>query len=108
MTVDELIELEIKTREMVAQLEKEISGAALAPPPKLDGTEGRLSRQDSLQQHEIALEGQRRRQLRLQQLQAALRRMDRGEFGRCASCGRGIEYARLELQPQTLACGTCA
>lgn len=108
MTVDELIELEIRTREAVALLEKEIAEAEMAPPPKLDGTEGRLSRQDSLQQHEIAMEGQRRRKLRLKQLHEALHRMDLGEFGRCATCGREIEYSRLDLQPHTLACKTCA
>jgi DnaK suppressor protein len=34
----------------------------------------------------------------------ALRRMDRGEYGRCIDCGRQIEIARLEAVPWTPYC----
>jgi len=110
MDADQLIDLEIKTRDLVAQLEAEIEEAEKhkAPPGKLDGTEGRLSRQDSLMRHEMDKEGQRRRQQRLHLLNDALHRMDTGEFGYCVNCHAEIDYERLEMQPETRVCGTCA
>lgn len=110
MDIDQLIELEIKTRDLVAALEQEIQDAEKhkAPPGKLDGTEGRLSRQDTLMNHEFAKEAQRRRQVRLQLLKDALERMDLGTFGQCANCSAAIENDRLELQPETLVCANCA
>jgi len=109
MDVDKLIELEIATRALVAELEQEIAvnGAAAGPPGKLDGTEGRLSRQDSMQHHEMAKDAQRRRQERLTALRAALERMDDGTFGLCANCGQEIASERLEAQPEAQICGQC-
>lgn len=110
MTVDQLIDLEIKVREMISALKKEIEEAERhsAPPGQLDGTEGRLSRQDSLLNHEMGKEAQRRRNLRLRLLQKALEMMDDGSYGFCANCGREIEYERLDAQPETMICGSCA
>lgn len=97
-------------REQVAALEQEITEAEAhsAPPGQLDGTEGRLSRQDSLMRHQIDKEAQRRRQLRLRLLQEALCRMDAGEYGFCANCEREIEVSRLEAQPESTLCSLCA
>jgi len=39
---------------------------------------------------------------------AALRRIDRGHYGTCATCGAGIETVRLELVPETELCAECA
>lgn len=41
-------------------------------------------------------------------IHAALGRMDRGEYGCCASCGEEIEDARLDRLPFTAHCGSCA
>ncbi len=38
----------------------------------------------------------------------ALRRLDRGEYGRCASCGGVIEAGRLEALPEAERCAACA
>ncbi len=79
-----------------------------APPGQLDGTEGRLLRQDSLMRHQMEKEAARRRQLRLSQLRDALIRMDNGEYGFCSNCQNEIEFSRLEIQPEALICGPCA
>lgn len=110
MSIDELIELEVRVRDLVSELEKDIAEAGEhdAPPGQLDGTVGRLSRQDSLMRHQIDQEAQRRRHLRLRLLHEALLRMDSGEYGSCQNCHREIEPGRLEIQPEALLCGTCA
>lgn len=110
MTIDQIIEIEIRTGELIVQLEEEIEEAAAhsAPPSQLNGTEGRLSRQDSMIHHEIAKDAQRRRQARLTLLREAIKRMNAGEYGFCSNCRNEIEFARLEIQPETQICGSCA
>lgn len=41
-------------------------------------------------------------------IQAALTRMDEGEFGFCVSCGAEISEERLEVVPYTPFCRDCA
>jgi DnaK suppressor protein len=43
----------------------------------------------------------------LAQIDAALRRLDAGEYGDCADCGRPIGLARLRAQPAAERCGAC-
>jgi DnaK suppressor protein len=48
-----------------------------------------------------------RRQI-LEQVTAALGRIDSGEYGRCAECGRPIGVERLRALPYTTHCVECA
>ena len=41
-------------------------------------------------------------------IRAALRRMDKGEYGYCTRCGAKISEDRLDLLPQTPFCSDCA
>ena len=43
----------------------------------------------------------------LEAVQAALDRMDRGEFGRCTKCGNQISAARLDALPSAALCAQC-
>jgi RNA polymerase-binding transcription factor DksA len=43
----------------------------------------------------------------LHEVEAALRRMDDGSYGRCVECGGGIDVERLEILPQTPLCMGC-
>jgi len=69
---------------------------------------GRVSRMDALQGQAMALESQRRRELELRYIAAALQRMDQGDFGCCLECGEAIRYERLEYNPAVPLCITCA
>ena len=40
----------------------------------------------------------------LRDVRAALRRMENGTFGQCISCGRPIEFERLQVAPWTPFC----
>ena len=53
-----------------------------------------------------ALVTQHRR--RLAAVDAALRRVDDGSYGRCETCGRPIGDARLEARPEATTCIACA
>ena len=70
--------------------------------------QGRLSRIDAMQQQEMALEQERRRQRELRRVEAALQRIDEGTYGECVRCGDLIDPRRLEADPATPICHACA
>ena len=69
---------------------------------------GRLSRMDALQNQAMQLETERRRDVELTRSDAALKRIEDGAYGYCASCGEEIEKKRLEMDPSTPVCVDCA
>lgn len=78
-------------------------------PVALDpGVQGRLSRADALERQAVALQAERRRQAELARIDAALRRIEAGDYGSCAVCGEPIPEKRLGLDPTTFTCVACA
>ncbi len=78
-------------------------------PVELDQSRvGRLSRMDALQDQAMALETERRRQVELRLIEAALGRINAGDYGFCLSCGEEIAAKRLELDPTASLCIDCA
>ncbi len=72
---------------------------------ELDQTRvGRLSRMDALQAQAMSVESSRRRKALLRKIDAALVRVDSGEYGHCQSCGNPIHHKRLDLDPAALLC----
>ncbi len=43
----------------------------------------------------------------LEEVSAALKRIDDDQYGLCIECGQAIEPARLEFRPQSLRCVSC-
>jgi DnaK suppressor protein len=78
-------------------------------PVELDQTSvGRLTRMDALQSQAMAAEVERRREVELARIVTALERIKQGEYGDCVSCGEPIAPKRLELDPATPLCLSCA
>jgi DnaK suppressor protein len=69
---------------------------------------GRLTRMDALQSQAMAAEVERRRELEVARIESALERIEQGEYGYCVSCGEPIAPRRLELDPATPFCLSCA
>ena len=92
------------------ELLKLIEGAAgAAAPVELDQqVQGRLSRMDAIQGQAMAQATNERRRIEIAQIDAALKRMDEGEFGFCVVCGDAIATKRLELNPAIARCLECA
>ena len=85
------------------------SGADSRAPVELDQTRvGRLSRMDAMQQQAMALEADRRRTIELHRIEAALKRIEDGEYGYCLQCGGEIAAKRLDLDPTAPLCINCA
>ncbi len=90
-------------------LEAEETGRQAEDTVELDQTRvGRLSRMDALQAQAMSVETGRRRRLQLQQIEAALGRVDSGSYGECLRCGEDIGAGRLEIDPVATLCIGCA
>ncbi len=68
---------------------------------------GRLSRMDALQGQAMNNAIAERRRATLMRIEAALARLEDGEFGYCTICGDEIAEKRLELDPTVSACTSC-
>lgn len=78
-------------------------------PVKLDQSSvGRLSRMDAMQAQQMAQETARRRQRQLQKVDAALGRIESGDYGYCFACDEEIDLRRLEADPTHTRCVRCA
>jgi len=92
--------------ELAALMESATGSAA---PVELDQqVQGRLSRMDALQGQAMAQATGERRRVEIAQIDAALRRMDEGEYGYCVQCGEEIAEKRLALNPAIARCVDCA
>jgi len=69
---------------------------------------GRLSRMDALQQQAMAQATERRREAERARIDAALERLDEGDWGYCLVCGDKIAEKRLAHDPSMANCIKCA
>ena len=109
MAIDEKLIRE-KLLEMRAELETlEDQTRDNRKPVSLDQQSvGRLSRMDSLQVQAMDQAQQQARRRRIVRINAALERLDSGDFGYCVTCDEPIAEKRLNLDPSTPLCIKCA
>lgn len=69
---------------------------------------GRLSRMDAMQQQAMSNAEAARRAQDLRRIDAALARIEAGEYGSCVKCGNDIAEQRLRLDPAVATCIGCA
>lgn len=96
----------LQQREELVAL-RQSSSESRAPVELDQTTQGRLSRMDAMQQQAMAVEADRRRDLQIQRIDAALKRIESGDFGYCIKCDEEIAAKRLEIDPATAACIAC-
>jgi len=109
LTVEQLIELEERVHADIATLRREIAEfahhtEAIAP----DAAIGRISRVDAMQIQEMAKDAQRRREARLERLEAAAGRLADETYGMCEKCHEDIAWDRLDAVPEVTRCAQCA
>lgn len=86
---------------------REIAKSSRAPVELDQQSVGRLSRMDALQKQNMELATENRRQMRVKAIDAALQRIDNGEFGYCMICDEEIAPQRLEFDPAIAFCISC-
>lgn len=99
--------LRIRLLQRRGQLEREVNshvGAVrsdAAPEPGGDAA-------TQYQRHEIDMAEAERDSAELRDINAALARMDSGDYGLCRCCGAPIPHPRLDANPHALYCIACA
>ena len=102
-----------KDRDRLLELRKELepvadASAESAAVVELDQSRvGRLSRMDAMQAQAMAQASVQRRELMLRNIEAALKRLDAGDYGFCRDCEEPINPKRLEFDPTALRCIDC-
>jgi len=108
LTNEQMDELRTALLALRDELSRDLAGSSKAAQPvDLDQPIGRLSRMDAIQQQEMAQATRAGAMLRLKQVETALRRMEKGEFGICLECEDDVGYARLSARPEALLCVNC-
>ncbi len=109
LTAPQLQELVSDLHALQAQLRTVVADeAGLAGTVTLDqAAMGRVSRNDALQQQEMAKATRRRAELRLERIAGAFERVADEEYGDCPDCGEPIGYRRLKAMPETVFCVAC-
>ncbi|MDH5357265.1 MAG: TraR/DksA C4-type zinc finger protein [Gammaproteobacteria bacterium] len=78
-------------------------------PVQLDqASVGRVSRMDALQSQSMAVETTRLRQQQLRKITTALALIDSGDYGFCSVCDSEIDPRRLDIDPASSMCVSCA
>ena len=98
-------QLEESLVEIEQYLQKtEESAEAVSPDKGL----GRLSRMEAMQDQQLILEARRRKKMQKIAVQAALQRIENGQFGTCVFCGNAIALDLLEVSPESSSCVNCS
>ena len=86
-------------------LRAELAEAIVAPGQMTYGSQAAAATQVFEQQRDLALRD--RSLARLEQVEAAIARLDEGTYGRCTRCGGAIAAERLEALPWAALCIAC-
>ncbi len=103
-----------RMRDRLLKLRQELEALAAAGQEsaavvELDQSKvGRLSRMDAMQAQAMAQASGQRREAMLRNIDAALKRIDDGDYGLCCDCGEPIDPRRLDFDPTALRCIDCA
>ncbi|HUF48797.1 MAG TPA: TraR/DksA C4-type zinc finger protein [Vicinamibacterales bacterium] len=98
-------QLEARREELIGLIaDGRLADQPVSPDPAI----GRLTRQDAMQQQQMAAEIVRRLQAEQSRVELALRAMAAGEYGVCRLCEEPIAIARLRAMPDARLCVTCA
>ncbi len=90
------------------ELKRDIVGRTELPPTFEDN--GVLDSADSsVREHSMDLEGRliAMKSDRLEQINAALQRIDHGTYGVCVKCKKEIDPKRLDAEPAAMTCMDC-
>src|SRR5215813_7828990 len=90
------------------KIKRDIMGRTELPSTFDDNSE-LDSADQSVREHSMDLEGSlmNMKSDRLEQINAALQRIERGDYGICVKCGKEIDPRRLDAEPTAMTCMDC-
>lgn len=109
--MDELFinELKQKLTESLRKVKDDIVDLKESSKPiKPENSLGRLTRMDAIGAKSISDAALKNAQIKLTQIEAALKRIEEGEFGICVMCEDEISEKRLRAVPHAPTCLDCS
>lgn len=108
MTEQQIRELQTRLSSLRSELEARLkANAGDSKPVSLDDPIGRLSRMDAIQQQQMVAGTRRRMEEQLQQVRAAIGRIESSRYGFCLRCEEPVGYERLKIRPEATLCLEC-
>jgi DnaK suppressor protein len=108
LTAEELQELKADLVSLRGELKAMLDNPSESSRPvEPDSAIGRITRLDAMQMQQMARANLRTSQRRLQQVEAALQRVQSDSYGECAECGDDIGHPRLKARPEAPFCLSC-
>lgn len=108
LTAAQKTELAADLHALKASLEALLAATADGEKPvQLKDNKGRLTRMDEMHNQSILKANRNVTRNRLQQVLAALRRIEGDGYGECIECGDFIAFARLKAYPEASLCLDC-
>lgn len=80
----------------------------LTKPIAPDNAIGRLSRMEAINEKSVNEKAVANAENKVQSLEEALHRLEKGEYGECLVCEEPISKARLKVIPESAVCLNCA
>lgn len=93
-----------------AKKDEKIKGDWDTKYPKFNGGAGSQAMEDAADQVEeyvTLLPIEHSMELRLQNINLALEKMEKGKYGKCEKCGKKIPEERLKIYPEARVCTKC-
>jgi DnaK suppressor protein len=114
MTIESITEsqisnlrLQLTSQQQALQIQLVESDDASKPVTLDQQSVGRVSRIDAIQQQQMASANRDQTIALLQEVDAALKRVESDEYGLCQMCDEPIALLRLQAQPHTANCIDC-
>jgi DnaK suppressor protein len=114
MTIDSQTKVDIcalrqqlESQQKTLQLQLQQSDDNTKPVTLDQQSVGRVSRIDAIQQQQMASANRDQSMALLQQVDAALKRIESDEYGLCQTCDEPIALPRLQAQPHAVNCIDC-
>jgi DnaK suppressor protein len=101
------LRLQLTSQQQTLQIQLVESDDASKPVTLDQQSVGRVSRIDAIQQQQMASANREQTITLLQQVDAALKRIESDEYGLCQMCDEPIALLRLQAQPHTANCIDC-
>jgi DnaK suppressor protein len=101
------LRLQLTSQQQTLQIQLVESDDASKPVTLDQQSVGRVSRIDAIQQQQMASANREQTIMLLQQVDAALKRIESDEYGLCQMCDEPIALLRLQAQPHTANCIVC-
>jgi DnaK suppressor protein len=98
---------QLESQQETLQLQLQISDENTKPVTLDQQSVGRVSRIDAIQQQQMASANREQSMALLQQVGAALKRIESDEYGLCQMCDEPIALPRLQAQSHAANCIVC-